>query len=124
MAVNQTSLIDAVGLIVAYSISDVVPYSPPLAIPRLVLPPLLDYTLEEKRPQCHETDISNKCPPGHEIHAIVWISLEVDTLRFASIYVNDLEEISLQVWASQGLQTEAYVYHTLVLWAMSNQGLN
>lgn len=97
MAVNQASLIDAVGLIMAYSISDVVPYSPPLAIPRLMLPRLLDYTLAEKRPQCHEADISNKCPPGPELHAIVWISLEVDTLRSASIYVNDLEEISLQV---------------------------
>lgn len=57
----------------------------------------------------HEADISNKCPPGPELHSIVWIRLEVDTPRSANIYVNDLEEISLEVWASQGLQTEAYV---------------
>lgn len=50
MAVNQTFLIGAVGLIMALSISDVVPYFPAFVIPRLVLTPLLDYRLEEKRP--------------------------------------------------------------------------
>lgn len=50
MAVNQTYLIDAVGLIVAGSASDVNQYSQHRAIPGLVLPPLLEFRLEEEKP--------------------------------------------------------------------------
>lgn len=97
MVVNQAFLIDAVGLKVAGNLSDVAQYSTPIDIPGLMLPPVLDYVLEEEMPRCCESDISKQCPPWPEIHTIIWISWEVDPVRSASFYVNGLEAISLEV---------------------------